>query len=454
MEGALVRQRHLLLVCAAVGSLILADTARAAESDSYVATTLTSGRVRNMEHTSASKSFYLAGAWWAVLPSQDNWYVHRFDGPLPAVGQLGGWTRASTPMSTNAYSADIAWNAAAQKLYVLNDGPDTSTPTLWRLGYVPAGRTFAVEAQILLAGNPTTEKLHSLQWRNNPEMALGLDQQGVPLVSVVGPSPAGGQAGLYVAYPTTGDPNGTWAQVTLDPNTSKATGDNGNSKSDFVAFNPGGVNKVGFAYSADNGAGSTGWRIAYHDTPAAPTGYGGGWALSTITDKTVDNHVAARWDGTSLFIALKNAFDTIYLVKGVPGAWAPAVKVHNGHADSPPHAASRPVLVLDQDNRQVYVFYQESVVNPYGSIFYKKSGTATLSFDSAAAGTKILTSGGSEDMIDPQPPVHNVGAATGGKFFMFAKDEDVPKVWYNDIDLLPPAAAAARPQGQRLSSRR
>ena len=48
-------------------------------------------------------------------------------------------------------------------------------------------------------------------------------------------------------------------------------------------------------------------------------------------------------------------------------------------------------------------------------------------------------------MIDQQPPVHPVGPATAGKFFMFAKNENVPEFWYNDIDVPGPAVVA---QGQ------
>ena len=89
--------------------------------DSYIATTLTSGRVRNMEHANASKTFFHDGDWYAVLPDANNWKVFRFDGPLPETGTKGGWTAALTgaAMSDNNKNVDIAWDANTQKLYVL-----------------------------------------------------------------------------------------------------------------------------------------------------------------------------------------------------------------------------------------------------------------------------------------------------------------------------------------------
>ncbi|MDB5596064.1 MAG: hypothetical protein JWM36_3025, partial [Hyphomicrobiales bacterium] len=50
-------------------------------------------------------------------------------------------------------------------------------------------------------------------------------------------------------------------------------------------------------------------------------------------------------------------------------------------------------------------------------------------------GTKVMQTYSNQDLIDPQGPAHAVTADMNGEFFMFAKDQDSPKVWYDSISL-------------------
>ena len=399
--------------------------------DSYIATTLTSGRVRNMEHTNASKTFFHDGDWYAVLPDANNWKVFRFDGPLPETGTKGGWTPVITgaELSGNNKSVDIAWDANAQKLYVLQYWASSSKPIISKLGYDAASHTFSKEAEAQLGG--AGGKFPGGEWQNNADLAVGIDQSGNPLVANIGPG-NGGSTGLFVAYGT--KDLATWKAVKIDADTTSQGGDNGDSKVDIVQFNQGGVNKVGLAYSAD-GATTDSWKFAWHNTVSTPSEYGTSWNVETITNKvSIDDHISAVSDGTNVYIAMKDHNDGVWLEKGSPGNWQAPVKVVNGGTDVPAYHTSRPTLVLDDSNDQLYVMYQESI-DPFGDIYAKRSDTDNLSFNPGSKGTRILQTYSSEDLIDPQAPVHPVTSAMDNQFFVVAKNQDVPEIWYNDIHL-------------------
>jgi hypothetical protein len=394
---------------------------------SYIATLVNSGTdKRNMEHTNATKSFYHDGDWWSVLPNQQGWHVHRFDGPLPEPGTLGGWTAAGPTMMSPGRRADIAWDVATQTLYVLNFGPSETTPRLYKLGYDDTSRSFDIIANIQLAG--TNGKLTGAEWQRNPEMSLGLDQNGIPIVALIGPSAAGGTKGLKLAFPTSPDLE-TWSTTVVDGGPTTATGSNGDNKADIVAFRQDGVDRIGIAYSDE--ATKT-WKFAYQDTPAAPGGYASGWITGTITGAVgIDNHIAALWDGTSIIVTMKDDKNGIWAVKGLPDAWETPVSVHDRS-----HNASRPTLAYDQDNGNVFVFFQENTNRPYGDIHVKVASADDLAFNASDPGIRIVASTrAGENMTDPQMPTHPVGAATEGKFFVFARNWDQPEVWYNDIIL-------------------
>jgi hypothetical protein len=393
---------------------------------SYIATSFGTSDRRNFEHTNANKSFFHDGKWWAVLPEQTGWHVYRFDGALPEPGTMGGWSSASPTMLTSGRRADIAWHDDSDTLYVLNFGPSETKPRLYQMSYDDQAQTFSIQSNVQLAGSGG--KLAGAEWERNTEMSLGVDQNGIPVIAMIGPSASGGSSGLKLAYPTSSS-LANWATVTIDSGPSTGTGSNGDNKVDFVAFQIDGVDYVGLVY----GDISTGhWKLAYQATPSSPSGYASGWAIETITDSiTLDNHLAVLWDGNSIIMTVKDDKNAIWAIKGMPGDWDSPVLVH-----AATHNGSRPTLAFDEDNQQIFVFYQENTNRPYGDIYFKSSSTAELSFDALASGTKIMTSTqAGENMSDPQTPVHAVGAATDGMFYLFARNQETQEIWYNDIQL-------------------
>ncbi|WP_254275463.1 Ig-like domain-containing protein [Halomonas sp. 3H] len=393
---------------------------------SYIATAFGTNDRRNFEHTNATKSFFHDGEWWAVLPEQTGWHVYRFDGSLPDPGTLGGWVKSSPTMLTSGRRADIAWDDATDTLYVLNFGPTESSPRLFQLGYSAQTGTFEIEIDVQLAGSGG--KLTGAEWQRNTEMSLGLDQDGSPVVALIGPSAAGGEKGLKLAYPTS-DSLATWSTTTVDPGPSTTSGSNGDNKVDFVAFDLDGVAHVGLVYGDD----ATGlWKFAYQPTPSSPSGYGSGWTIDTITDQVVlDNHLAALWDGSAILMTMKDDQNALWAIRGMPGSWETPVLVH-----SATHSGSRPTLAYDEDNETLFVFYQENTNRPYGDIYFKASNAGELSFDPSDPGTLFVTSPRDGDyMSDPQMPTHAVGEATDGMFFVFARNSEAKEIWYNDFQL-------------------
>jgi Big-like domain-containing protein len=397
-------------------------------ANSYVAIENGAGSTNNMEHTNASKSFFHDGTWWAVLPGavpgQGNvWAVYQFTETLPNAGASGGLNLASAPLLSSGLHADVAWNDATDTLYVLQYGSSTAHPFLFQMAYNAGSRSWSTTAAVDLGA-----KLDPAYWGSHNDLALGLDQYGNPLLLSV----TGGSAtkGLHLAYATSPDLS-QWQFTTLDSDTTKSGGTNGDSKADFITFSQGGVEKIGVIYSKD-GAASNSWNIIWHDAASNTAQYAGQWSSEVVTrDISIDDHMSAVSDGTHVYAAIKDANNSIWLLQGTPGNWQDPVLVVNGSAHDP----SRPIITLDETNGLIYIMYQEKM-SPFGDIYMKVADASHPVFDGASIGTKIIDGTSSSDrFFDPQGPAHTVGAETDNYFLVFAKDAETSEIWYNGINL-------------------
>ena len=360
------------------------------------------------EHTNSSKSFYHDESWWAVLPDGDNWYVHQFSG---SAGDANSWSIASAALRGTGYAADVAWDAANETLYVLQASAVNYIYTL-QLEYSPDTGTWLQAADIQLKG--PNGILSKASWGDGDDLGIGLDQHGNPLVVSIS------SQGLHVAY--TSPEFGSWGQVRVDGGTTNAGGLNGDSKADFVTFSDDGLDYIGLVYSRDASADT--WAFAWHLAEENPEAYATGWTFETITSKVgIDDHVSAVSDGTTIYATIKDEKDVIWLLKGTPGNWDDPIKVH----DNGLGAASRPGIVYDESNNELYIFYQHGTAASR-DIYMKRANAENPHFDPRDAGDLVING---SSMRDPQGPAHSVGADTGGTFLVFAKDGDT--VAYNDI---------------------
>jgi hypothetical protein len=377
---------------------------------SHVATTAGSGF--HLQHTNAGKSFYHDGTWWAVLPNGSSWHV------MEAPSQQGAtWSVASNPMLGSSYTADVAWDAATGSLYVLQTA-SSSNVHLFKLNYsLPTGTWTQTDAVKLAGSGAVYDQGH---WGNIGDMALGLDQNGNVMVASVTSSSVGAQ-GLHLLY-ADADNLRAWNQVTVDTGTTTAGGSNGDSKPDFITFSHNGVEQIGIVYSRDGTTNS--WSIAWHETAANVTDYASVWSREAITAAVaIDDHIAAVSDGETIYAVVKDNRDDLWLLRGQPGSWEAPVKVHsNGY-----EGTSRPGIVYDESNHELYIFYQHDAGGSYRT-YMKRADADNPQFNPTADGIAVIASVTNDN---PQGPAHAVGADTGGTFFLFG--EAGTSFWYNDI---------------------
>ncbi len=393
------------------------------------ATVFTGADDRVLEHSNADKSFYFDDQWWAVLPDGTNWSVHRYSPPDDATETPGAWIQAGVSLLTTKARADIAFDAAHERLWVLNFGPSTADPHLYELKY--RGGSWVIDEDISLAASGLT----GAEWVNNNEIVLGLDQAGHPLLAAIGSD------GLHVAYadPSVGAKEGSpWIETLLDPETTRGAGNSSShSKADFVTYtDQDGHDAIAIAYGRDDVDGPDSWQFAFHASGGETQDYASGWTQQTIATAkqvSVDNHISTVADGSTIYVVMKDNNNAIWLVRGTPGHWDAPIEVTHGTALDGP---SRPSLVLDETHHELYVFYQDSTRHP-DDIYYKKTSTETLSFDPSDLGTAIV-SGDGVAFGNPQLPAQHVGDATGGEFFVFTNGSG-QKIWYSAINLTPVA---------------
>ncbi|MBL0407449.1 hypothetical protein JKG68_26380 [Microvirga aerilata] len=211
---------------------------------------------------------------------------------------------------------------------------------------------------------------------------------------------------------------------------------------DILTFSQGTQKYIGLAYSADSPstAGVTGdvWKFAWHTASANPADYATGWQIETFNSTVaIDNHLSAAWDGSNIYITMKDDKNAVWVTKGLPGAlgsWetVKAVNGDNGSVSGP----SRPTLVVDHATDSLHVLYQQSTNLPYGDIYMKSvSLDGPLAFDPSTLGTRVMRTNNGSSLIDPQPPVHAVDESMDGAFYMVAANANAREIWYNQINL-------------------
>ncbi|HEX6384463.1 MAG TPA: IPT/TIG domain-containing protein [Anaerolineae bacterium] len=86
--------------------------------------------------------------------------------------------------------------------------------------------------------------------------------------------------------------------------------------------------------------------------------------------------------------------------------WTPHV-VYNSNADP-----TRPILLIDEDNRDLYIFARVKVVGD-GEIYYKKTAIDNIHFDADTGGEPFVVSETDSSINDPTSTKQNVNSTTG-----------------------------------------
>jgi hypothetical protein len=153
------------------------------------------------------------------------------------------------------------------------------------------------------------------------------------------------------------------------------------------------------------------------------------WQLEVVASGSneVDDHFNLKLasDGR-LFVALKTSHTTVtsthigLVVRGPAGGWSPMYMVAD-RAASP----TRPVCLLDETSRRVYVFYS----NSQSAVYYKAAGMDDPVFP-PGPGTPFIATDTQGEINNPTSTKQPVDAATTGIVVLASGSE---RYWHNVV---------------------
>src|SRR4051794_2155228 len=379
------RRMRLAITLALSASALFATAAQAATPVTYQDFPYTSslGTAGPSADKPQSKLWYTDGSWWALMVSSTNNTIHVFE-----LQANHTWRDTGTQVDSRANSTgDALWDAATGKLYVASRASG-SAARLERLSYNGATRTYTMDA-----GFPV-----NINTAGSESISIAKDSTGKLWATFT----RGSQ--IFVTHTTTSD--STWvtpftppvSDVAIDPD----------DISSIVTMR----GKIGVMWSDQQ---SQSFCFVTH-TDGAPDTASGWGALETPLAGTrmADDHiniknVVSDTDGR-LFAAVKTSLGDdpsdpsggaliALVVRSDAGVWTRYT--FSTVADD----ETRPMVLLDETNRQIYVFATWPVGG--GAIYYKTSSMDNISF-APGRGTKFVswTNARIDDATSTKQPVN------------------------------------------------
>ncbi|HEX6885078.1 MAG TPA: PKD domain-containing protein [Planctomycetota bacterium] len=327
-----------------------------------------------------SKLWWNDGSWWGCLWSVAgrSWTIHRLDAATET------WIDTGTAVGPrSADRADCLWDGAklciATNRYTNGAGQAGHALELHRFGYDPDTGVYALDAGFPVAiGDASTEVL-----------TLERDSTGRLWAAWTA------QRHVWVAH-TLGDDR-RWSLPALHP---RIPGElSGDDVCALVAVPDG---RLALLWSDQPGSA---FRCSLRGDADAPADWG---PAEVVVDGpgAVDDQLSVRAarDGR-LFAALKSATDFVLLAeRGVLGGWSLTIV-------APPAAGwSRPLLVLDDEQRVVHLFGVSP--GPLGAVYHKSAPMDAPAFG-AGVGAPILVDPGQPAFADPTSTKQAVDGRTG-----------------------------------------
>jgi hypothetical protein len=359
-----------------------------------------------------SKLWFQDGIWWAPLfvQAKSEVHIHRLDVPTQT------WVDTGVPVDDRGKSRqDVLVDG--QKLYVASRFGFIGTPPqnrLLRYTYAPAAQTYVLDAGFPL----------NLPGGGAEALTIAKDSRGVLWITYS----LNGQ--LFVAHTLGSDTEWT---PPFQPPVSEGTSATLDDDSAVIAM-PGGKigifwgDQVNFRYyfaTHTDGAPDldrTAWRLEVAS------------ALPNVADDHFNLKLAA--DGR-LFVAVKASFNVVgqtevgLLVRSATGVWSPLYKVVDFQED-----ATRPICILDEANRRVFVIYSIGM----SDIYYKTSSMDALGFPATGKGAPLMVSGtnpvGTSGLNDPSSSKQNPTPQSG--IPVLASTSETNRYWHSWIALPTP----------------
>ena len=362
-----------------------------------------------------SKLWWVDGFWYGSLWSRgaDAYTIHRFN---PA---SQSWTDTGVRIDDRLGSkADALWDGTrlfiVSHLFVENNaGPNDSGGRLYVYSYNSSTRTFSLNSGFPVeVNNAITETL-----------VVDKDSSGQLWITYVEGNRVMVNRSTSSDYRTWGTPfalpAGGMENVTAD------------DISSLITYN----NYVGVMWSRQTNPRTI--FFAVHAVGAADTSW------SHIRSYTVsgDDHINLKSlqsdDAGNLFAVVKTEVNSALIVVLVcrsancqsESDWSPYI-VYDSVAYNP----TRPMMVIDESNRHLYVFTRnEPSGSGRGGIYYKRADLDKIAFDPGALGTPFINNSDDTEVNDPTGSKHNVNAATG--LLILASDHRTNYYLHNYISL-------------------
>ncbi len=411
-SGRVVRRT----ICLAVTlSALVAGAAQAAVPTTYQDFAFGSSVTSNpTADKPQSKLWFQDGAWWSLMLSPSDNYVHVFE-----LRADHTWRDTGTVVDNRSNSTgDALWDGEANKLYVASRAA-TSAAKLVRLSYNAAARTYSVDTGFPVTISPGgSETITIAKDSTNTLWATYTRQNQV-----------------WVTHSTTSDTS--WKAPFKPPVSDTAI------TSDDISSVVTMRGKVGLMWSDQL---SQSFKFITHLDGAPDTADGWGALEKPLAGtRLADDHINIKNivsdDDGRLYATIKTSLGDdpsdpstgaliALLARSNAGDWTSYTfgTVADNH--------TRPMVLLDETNRQIYVFATGPVGG--GSIYYKTTPMSNISF-APGRGTKFVSWPGAvlNDVSGTKQPVN---ARSG--IVVMASDKWAYRYYHSELSLASPDSQA------------
>ena len=294
----------------------------------------------------------------------------------------------------------MLWDAATQKLYVashvysLNAGQLAAAAErgrLYRYTYSAATKTYTLDAGFPVEANPSkTETL-----------VLAKDSTGKLWMSYADTQR------VLINHTLNGDDR-VWGSPYVLPvaDASNLTNDDISS---VIAF----AGKIGVLWSNQN---TKKMYFAVHTDGDSDQL----WQSTAVYTVSADDHINLKSlesdPAGQVFAAIKTSQSSaliVLLVCTSGSCSAPSNWISRTAYSSGTHSPTRPILLVDTSNRELYIFSRNRDSSGHDAIYYKKTPLDSPQFDATTIGTPFIRSASNTNLNDPTSTKQTLNSTTG-----------------------------------------
>jgi hypothetical protein len=418
-----------IALCLATGSLIAgyrsSVSASAPVEYGYRDFSYPSGVGANSEVTAEkpeSKLWWNDGYWWGSLWNAlgNAYHIYRLD------LETQSWIDTGTELDDRRDTkADVLWDETNQKLYVVShiwSGNGASVPLgdrgeLFRYSY-----TFGV--YVLDEGFPV-----EVNGAESETLVLAKDSTGQLWVTYVQQDDADGIFKVWVNRSLNGD-DSTWGTPFILPAGSEAEVSEDDISS-IISYN----GQIGVMWSNQNSPKEM--YFAVHPAGAPDDVWTPVRAYGVSGDDHINLKVLESDTAGNVFAVIKTSRNAELIILLVCKSNGNHCKNESDWDAYPLYDGTfnptRPLLLLDVSNREIYIFTRNRDTNNDSAIYYKKTSLDNIQFTLADIGTPFIKSSLDTGVNDPTSTKQNLNSSTG--LVVLASDSGTRYYLHNYMDL-------------------